>query len=116
MAEFYIPTDKEIAEKTCGLIIADLSYNWSIQDLASESHVTVYTLRRIFKRQIKLGISDFIVKAKMEKAKELLITTNNTIQMIAETVGYVEGNNFQKRFKKITGKTPGEWRKNSGQL
>jgi AraC-like DNA-binding protein len=31
--------------------------------------------------------------------------------MIAERVGYTEGNNFQLAFKKSTGLTPGGWRK-----
>lgn len=35
--------------------------------------------------------------------------------MIAEAVGYTEGNNFQLAFKKAVGMTPGEYRrKNQG--
>jgi len=33
--------------------------------------------------------------------------------MIAEEVGYTEGNNFQQTFKKAVGCTPGEWRRKS---
>jgi AraC-like DNA-binding protein len=47
----------------------------------------------------------------MTRAKELLVTTNDTLQMIAEAVGYTEGNNFQNIFKRTIGCTPGEWRR-----
>ncbi len=116
MPDYSIPTDKEIAEKARALITADLSLNRTAKELASECYATVFTLRRIFKRQTGITIADFVLQCKMNKAKELLVTTNNTLQMIAEAVGYVEGNNFQKRFKKITGLTPGEWRRKYGQL
>lgn len=112
--QYNIPTDKEIAEKAKALIIADLRQSWQLAEVAALVHVTSFTLRRIFKRQYGTSLSDFVLQVKMEKAKELLVTTNNTIQMIAEALGYVEGNNFQKRFKKVTGMTPGEWRKKSG--
>lgn len=39
----------------------------------------------------------------MDKAKELLVTNNNTLQMIAEAVGDTEGTNFQLAFKRVGG-------------
>ena len=115
MPDYHIPTDKEIAVKICTIILTDLSRNWSLADLAAEQHITTFTLRRIFKKQYGISLTEYYLKVRMEKAKELLATSNNTIQMIGEAVGYVEGNNFQKRFKKHTGITPGEWRKKFGQ-
>lgn len=112
---FDIPSDKEIAENARALILQDLSRMYSMPALASECGVTPYTLKRIFKKINGISIADFSLQARMEKAMELLISTNNTIQMIADAVGYTEGNNFQNAFKRVVGRTPGEWRRGNGQ-
>lgn len=108
-----IPTDKQIAGKTVELITADLSRVYSLEELASLAGVTAFTLRRIFKAQYGVGLGRFSRIARIEKAKELLSGTNNTLQMIAEAVGYTEASNFQSAFRSIVGCTAGEWRKKS---
>ena len=47
----------------------------------------------------------------MEKAKELLVRSNETISAIAEQVGYVEQKYFSQQFKKIVGVKPNVYRK-----
>jgi AraC-like DNA-binding protein len=111
MPEFRIPTDKEIAEKARDLIFSDLSSHYSLPSLAGEAGTTPYSLKRIFKKQFGISLAAYSRQVRMEKAKELLATTNNTLQMIAEAVGYTEGNNFQQTFKREVGVTPGEWRR-----
>ncbi len=106
-----IPTDRQIAEKVRMLITSNLSEPYSLPALAAECGVTPYTLKRIFKKIVGQSIASFTLQARMDRAKQLLTTTNNTLQMIAEAVGYTEGNNFQQTFKRVTGKTPGEWRR-----
>jgi AraC-like DNA-binding protein len=111
MADFSIPTDKAIAEKSRSLITADLSRPYSVPELAAACGVMPYTLKRIFKKMYGQSIASFYLQVRMDRAKELLTTTNNTMQMIADAVGYTEGNNFQRVFKNVTGMTPGEWRR-----
>jgi AraC-like DNA-binding protein len=111
MPDFNIPTDKAIAEKAAALILADLSNVYSISQLAAEVGTVPHRLRRAFKKRHGESLTVFSRKARMEKAKQLLLETNNTLQVIAETVGYSEGNNFHASFKKATGQSPGEWRK-----
>lgn len=111
MPNFNIPTDKEIAEKVRALILADLSRVYSLPGLSAETGVTPYTLKRIFKKIHGISIADFSLQVRIEQAKELLTTTNNTLQMIGEAVGYTEGNNFQYAFKRVVGCTPGKWRR-----
>jgi AraC-like DNA-binding protein len=107
----HIPTDKETIEQVKAIMLGDLSRGYSLAELAALSGTTPYTLKRIFKKQTSESLDIFYRRARIEKAKELLRTTNNTIQMIAEAVGYTEGNNFQNSFKRMMGCTPGEWRR-----
>lgn len=108
-----IPTDRAIAEMAKTRITLDLSVVYPLPELASHCGVTPYTLKRVFKQSFGQSVAAFYLQARMEKAKELLRTTNNTLQMIAEAVGYTEGNNFQAIFKRVVGVTPGEWRRDT---
>ena len=47
---------------------------------------------------------------KIEKACELLHSTNQTVKEIAYQVGYENQLEFSKMFKKHTGKSPTEYR------
>lgn len=87
MSNYSIPTDKAVAEKAKALITADLSLVYSLPGLAVQCGVTPYTLKRIFKKIDGESIAAFSLRTRIEKAKELLVTTNNTLQMIAEAVG-----------------------------
>ena len=46
----------------------------------------------------------------MEKAKELLSTTNMKIAAVAKAVGYDTQASFMRIFKKYTGVTPTSWK------
>ena len=91
--------------------MTDLNKIISIPLLADQCGVPTYTLKRVFKEIFGISIASFSLHARMDKAKELLVNTNNTLQMIAEEVGYTEGSNFQNIFKRTVGVTPGEWRR-----
>ncbi len=56
-------------------------------------------------------IVEMINERRMEAAKELLLTTNQSIQFIADTIGIPDFNYFTKVFKKHEGITPSEYRK-----
>lgn len=56
-------------------------------------------------------IVDMVNARRIEAAKELLITTSQSIQFIADTVGIPDYNYFTKVFKKAEGITPSAYRK-----
>jgi AraC-like DNA-binding protein len=107
LPDFNIPTDKEIAEKARATIIAGLSIYDSVPALADKIGTNSFTLKKVFKRYYGVSVFEFSRQQRIEKAKELLRNTNYTLQTIADTVGYTEGNNFQVAFKTVVGCTPG---------
>lgn len=112
MPDYHIPTDKEIAAKARQIILADLSKYDSVTDLATECGINPSRLKKIFKLIYGIGLFQFSRQQRIQLAQDLLTSTNNTLQSIAEQCGYTEGNNFQTAFKEVVGCTPGEWRKN----
>lgn len=65
----------------------------------------------LFKKQMGIGFSEYLIQLRMEKAKELLKSSNETIKNICNQVGYSDVKHFTALFKKYTGIKPGEFRK-----
>ena len=64
----------------------------------------------LFKQETKQNFGAHLLEIRMEKAKELLRTTSDTIGEIAEKTGYSGANYFTVCFKKYTGIAPGAYR------
>jgi two-component system response regulator YesN len=68
-----------------------------------------FKLKQAFKAVSNDNVHSYITKLRIERAKELLESTDRTICFIADKVG-LDKSNFNIQFKKLTGKTPSEWR------
>lgn len=89
--------------------------NISIPTLAAMTGYTDYYLSRKFKREMGLTIQEYIRETKICKAKDLLISGNESIQEISELLGFSSQSYFGDLFKQSTGMTPGEYRNKRGQ-
>jgi len=65
---------------------------------------------RFFKLSFGKTFSDFVVDYRIEKAKELLLNTNDSIQSVMKAVGYNDLSNFTRTFRLIVGATPSKFR------
>ena len=63
---------------------------------------------KIFKEISGLTFTDYLNRVKIEKAVNLIQTTDLTISSVAEKCGFVNIRSFNRAFKKTTGKTPTE--------
>ena len=53
---------------------------------------------------------EYIAKRRIQTAKELLSTTNMSIEAISEKVGFCSGSYFTKLFSRYEGMTPTQFR------
>ena len=72
-------------------------------------------IRDRFKNETGISPSDYLAVVRLERAKELLRTTDQLVKQVSEAVGYEDDHVFIRRFKKYTGKTPGQYQKESQQ-
>ena len=91
-------------------IYAHLQDDLSLQVLADVGNFNASYLSRIFKQKYHCNLSDYIVRARMSLAKELLINTNEKIYLIAEKAGYGTISSFNRVFRKMEGMSPAEYR------
>ena len=57
---------------------------------------------------------EYLTNLRMDKAKELLLTTESSMKEICSMVGYADPNYFSRTFKKNIGVTPTEYKENKG--
>lgn len=64
----------------------------------------------LFKKQTSVGFNEYVEKIRMGKAIDLLKEDNESIETIAEKVGYNSVQSFRRAFKRIYGTTPKNYR------
>ncbi|MEK8129554.1 response regulator [Paenibacillus filicis] len=81
----------------------------TVERVAGEVFVDPSYLRKIFRKEGNISVSDYMSRVRMQKAKELIGTGNVRLADIAEQIGYNDANYFSKCFKKHVGMTPSEF-------
>ena len=71
----------------------------------SEKHFSM-----LFSRSCRITFSDYVMRCRMEKAKQLLNSTDQKVYQIALQVGYNSVEHFSRYFKKYTGQSPERYR------
>jgi two-component system response regulator YesN len=84
----------------------------SLQEFSERFYLSREYISRKFKQMYGENISDYIVRIRIERAKELLKFPNLKIYEIANRIGYQDDKYFRKVFKKAVGITPSDYRKN----
>ena len=102
---------QEIIHKVMRYMKENYSEDLKLEDLATIAFLSPNYFSRIFKECTLMNISEYIQKVRIEEACKLLKQTNKKIIDIANEIGYKDLKHFNSIFKKITGKTPGEYRK-----
>lgn len=78
---------------------------------ADKAGYTSCHLSRKFKQEMKCSIIDYIQLSKLERAKYLLVNTQTTVDEISDSLGFGTRSYFTSVFKKHTGQTPSDYRK-----
>jgi two-component system, response regulator YesN len=83
----------------------------TLQNAASKVHLNPSYLSQLFKQQTKHNFVDYVLQLRMAEAKKLLAKTSLRISEIAERLGYADIAYFSNTYKRITGQTPSDYRK-----
>lgn len=84
----------------------------SVNDVAKELGYSASYFGYIFKKIHGISINHYILEVRLEKAAQLLQSSNHSVSYIAEAVGFSGANYFSTAFKSRFGITPREYRKN----
>ena len=90
------------------LAVSDLSRH----EIAKAAHISESYLSHLFSKETGLSIKDYINNERLKLAKSLLADTSLPISLVAMRSGYNSPSYFGAFFKKATGTTPAEYRRN----
>lgn len=82
----------------------------TLEELAHKFYISKEHISRSFKKQFNTNLFDYLTMLRIEKAKELMLKTQYSIEEIALRVGFSNGNYFSKAFRKKTNLSPSEYR------
>ena len=78
---------------------------------AEKYFFSIEYLTKLFKSKYGYSIYEYVLKLRMERAKELLANEENKIIDIAGRLGYADNHYFSKAFRNYYGVSPSQYRK-----
>ncbi len=103
-AEAVIRRVKRYMLENCGLEL-------SLTSVAEAVGLSASYLSALFKSETGEGFSEYALKVRMEKAKELLDAPGSRVRDVARLVGYQDEKYFASLFKRAFGVTPSQYKK-----
>ena len=82
----------------------------TLSEIAKASHLSVSRLAHIFKEQMGVTIIDYLTSVRIERAKQLLLATEQNCTEVCFQVGYNNQSYFTRTFKGLVGLTPRQFR------
>jgi len=95
---------------TINYIDANYDKAITLAEIARASHLSVSRLAHLFKEQMGMTLIDYVTAVRIERAKELLLGTDQSCTEICFQVGYNNQSYFTRTFKSVAGMTPRQFR------
>lgn len=102
---------RKAIESTVSYISAHLDHDLSLESLANQAMMNTYYFAKRFKTQVGLSPHQFVLNARIERAKFLLYSTDLPAGRIARECGFKDQSVFCAAFKRITGSAPSDFRR-----
>lgn len=93
-----------------------MSENIGMAEFEKITHYSKYYLIHLFRQQMGVPPYRYLHQCRIQRAQELLRSTNDSVSEIAAQVGYMDSVSFIRHFQSIVGTTPAKYRKESIRL
>ena len=103
--------DEPLIQRAIEWLSNNITKPVSIDDLATAMHVSYRTLNRRFIDITGMTPLTYLQALKIERAKELLESTPGDFEGITAKVGYEDVSSFRRLFKRSTGLSPAQYRR-----
>jgi AraC family transcriptional regulator len=92
---------------------SDFTNQQSLTDLAAEAGVHPSHAARAFRKRYGCTIGDYLRRMRLEFAIDRLRSSDQPLCQIAQEAGYADQGHFTRAFRRSTGLTPGQFRRNT---
>lgn len=100
-----------LVERVKAYVEENISREITRNEIAGHVFLNPEYLSKIFKREMNIGLTDYILEEKMKLAKSYLSRSALPVSIIASKLGYSNFSYFSKVFKKSTGLSPNDYRR-----
>lgn len=100
----------EIAHRMEELLSANLYSDITIAELAKKMNMSRFQCTKVFTHVYGVSPRQFLSGLKLNEAKRLLVTTDQSVAAIAELLGFHSATHFSRQFRRWTGQSPNHFR------
>lgn len=87
-------------------IQANLDQDLSLTELATLAQMSPHYFSQLFKQSMGVPPHQYVIRCRIERAKELLVQRQFSIADVAKVVGFADQSHFHRHFKRLVGLTP----------
>jgi AraC-like DNA-binding protein len=102
----------DVVRRAQELVESHWDRNIPLSELARVAQCSVSTLRRQFQQTLGIPPYEWILQARIRRARRLLVTTTLRVKEIARLVGFDDPFQFSRTFNHRTGSSPRQFREN----
>jgi AraC-like DNA-binding protein len=106
------PLDAALEEITLQ-IRQDPSRRWTVAELAARTALSRAQFTRRFTAHTGMPPARYLIRARIDRARQLLTETHMSVSQVAATLGYTDLAYFSRQYKQCTGHSPGRPRTSS---
>ncbi len=103
-------------ERSVNYISEHYSEDIKMSDVAYECGLSESHFRRIFEESMSMKPLDYLNMVRIDNACEIIQNKDYAMEEVGFRVGYQTPSTFNRNFKKLTGKTPYQWKKEENHL
>lgn len=106
-----LSAESQLVHTACSLLKKHATSRETTEEICKSLDMGYEKFRKLFKRQIGLSPTQYMIQHRINLAKTLLLTSDLSIESIAYKLGYIDPHTFSKQFKKLTGISPLQFKK-----
>ncbi len=88
--------------------------DWTLASLAERAAMSVRTLQRQFQQSLGLSPVDWLIRERVEVARQMLESSGRPLGQVASLAGFGSDESFRRHFRLATGVSPMAYRKQFG--
>jgi two-component system, response regulator YesN len=105
---------KHISEAIIDMIQREFDSDLTLESCSSRINYHPHYVSRVFRKETGINFGEYLTQHRIEMAKKWLRESDMKIGEIAERLRYNNSANFIRSFRKMVGKTPGQYREDEG--
>ena len=91
-------------------IFSRLEQPWTVQEMAALAYLSPSRFHALYRAVFGISPMEDLIHARIDTAKNRLTDTEESVQALAERLGYRNVTHFCRQFKALTGVTPSQFR------